>query len=87
MGVLRQHDRTPKVTFPKKFQEKDKTLMPRSETMVGRIHDESTLLSLAHACHQAAKLTQRATLDEFLAIKDEILADEKYPDENKYYPD
>jgi hypothetical protein len=77
----------PKIVFPKKFQEKDGFLLPRSEMMVGRLYDESTLLTVAHVCHQAAGLTQRPPLDQFLAQKDEILTGEEYPDENRYYPD
>jgi Asp-tRNA(Asn)/Glu-tRNA(Gln) amidotransferase A subunit family amidase len=77
----------PKIAFPKKLQEKEGVLMPRSEMMIGRLYDESTLLAVAQACHQAARLTKRPPLDQSLAQKDEILAGEEYPDENKYYPD
>jgi len=77
----------PKIVFPKAFQKKDGFLMPRSEMMVGRLYDESTLLAVAQACHQAAGLTQRPPLDKFLSQKDEILAGEEFPDDNKYYPD
>jgi hypothetical protein len=55
--------------------------------MIGRVYDESTLLALAHACQQRAPLNERPPLGQFLAEKDEILAGEKFPDENKYYPD
>ena len=44
-------------------------------------------LALAHACQRAIGLTQRPPLETFLAQKDEILADEEFPDENKYYAD
>jgi Asp-tRNA(Asn)/Glu-tRNA(Gln) amidotransferase A subunit family amidase len=77
----------PKIAFPQTFQKKDGFLLPRSEMMVGRLYDESTLLAVAQACHQAAGLTQRPPLDRFLSQKDEILAGEESPDENKYYPD
>jgi Asp-tRNA(Asn)/Glu-tRNA(Gln) amidotransferase A subunit family amidase len=77
----------PMVVFPKTFEKKDGLLMPQSSMMIGRLYDESTLLTLAHACQQRAHLTQRPPLDQFLSQKDEILAGEKFPDENKYYPD
>jgi hypothetical protein len=52
-----------------------------------RREDESTRLTLAHACQRAIGLTQRPPLDQFLAQKDEILAGEEFPDENKYDTD
>jgi hypothetical protein len=75
------------LVFPKKFEHKDGFLMPKPEMMIGRLYDESTLLALAHACQRAAGLTQRPPLDQFLAQKDEILAGEEFPDENRYYAD
>lgn len=77
----------PMLVFPKQFEQKDGFLMPKPEMMIGRLYDESTLLTLAHACQQVAELTQRPPLDQFLAQKDEILAGEEFPDENRYYPD
>jgi Asp-tRNA(Asn)/Glu-tRNA(Gln) amidotransferase A subunit family amidase len=77
----------PMVVFPKKFEKKDGLLMPQPGMMIGRLYDESTLLTLAHACQQRAQLTQRPPLDQFLSQKDEIFAGEKFPDESKYYPD
>jgi Asp-tRNA(Asn)/Glu-tRNA(Gln) amidotransferase A subunit family amidase len=77
----------PMVVFPIGFEKKDGHLMPQPGIMMGRLYDESTLLTLAHACQQRAGLTQRPPLERFLSQKDEILADEKFPDENKYYPD
>ena len=77
----------PMLVFPKKFEQKDGFLMPKSEMMIGRLYDESTLLALAHACQRAAGLNQRPPLDQFLAQIDEILAGEEFPDENRYYPD
>lgn len=77
----------PMVVFPRSFERKDGFLIPKSEMLIGRLYDESTLLAVAHACQQAARLTQRPPLDQFLAKKDEILADEKFPDDNKYYSD
>ncbi|HWB14176.1 MAG TPA: amidase [Pirellulales bacterium] len=77
----------PMIALPKKFEEKDGLLLPKPQTMIGRIYDESTLLALAHACQRAIGLTQRPPLDRFLAEKDEILAGEELPDENKYYTD
>jgi Asp-tRNA(Asn)/Glu-tRNA(Gln) amidotransferase A subunit family amidase len=77
----------PMVVFPKTFAKKDGHLMPQPAMMIGRLYDESTLLALAHACQQRAQLTERPPLDQFLSQKDEILADEKFPDESKYYPD
>jgi len=55
--------------------------------MIGRVYDESTLLALAHACQRSIGLARRPPLDQFLARKDEILAGEEFPDENKYYAD
>ncbi|HET6883013.1 MAG TPA: amidase [Pirellulales bacterium] len=77
----------PKVVFPRKFEEKDGLPLPQPQRMIGRIYDESTLLTLAHACQRAIGLTQRPPLDQFLAQKDEILAGEEFPDESKYYTD
>ncbi len=77
----------PMAVLPKTFEAKDGFLMPKPQRMIGRIYDESTLLALAHACQRAMGLTQRPPLDQFLAQKDEILAGEEFPDENKYYTD
>ncbi len=77
----------PMIVFPRKFEAKDGFLLPRPQMMIGRVYDESTLLALAHACQRAIGLTQRPPLKEFLAQKDEILAGEEFPDENKYYTD
>ena len=77
----------PMIVFPKKFESKDGFLMPKPQMMIGRVYDESTLLTLANACQRAIGLTQRPPLDQFLAQKDEILAGEEFPDENKYYTD
>jgi Asp-tRNA(Asn)/Glu-tRNA(Gln) amidotransferase A subunit family amidase len=77
----------PMIAFPRKFEVTDGCLLPKPETMIGRIYDESTLLTLAHACQRAIGLTHRPPLDQFLAKKDEILAGEEFPDENKYYTD
>lgn len=77
----------PMITLPKKFETTDGYPLPRPHNMIGRIYDESTLLSLAHACQRAMGLTQRPPLDQFLAQKDEILAGEEVLDPNKYYTD
>jgi hypothetical protein len=77
----------PMIVFPKKFEAKDGVLLPKPQMMIGRVYDESTLLALSHACQRAIGLTQRPPLDQFLAQKDEILAGEEFPDENKYYTD
>ena len=77
----------PMIAFPRKFEAKDGFLLPKPQMMIGRVYDESTLLTLAHACQRAIGLTQRPPLDQFLAQKDEILAGEEFPDENKYYTD
>jgi Asp-tRNA(Asn)/Glu-tRNA(Gln) amidotransferase A subunit family amidase len=77
----------PMIVFPKKFEAKDGLLLPKPQMMIGRVYDESTLLTLAHACQRAIGLKQRPPLDQFLAQKDEILAGEEFPDENKYYTD
>ena len=75
----------PMITFPRKFEEKDGVQMPRPHWMIGRVYDESTLLALAHACERALGLKRRPPLEGFLAKKDEILAGEDFPDENRYY--
>jgi Asp-tRNA(Asn)/Glu-tRNA(Gln) amidotransferase A subunit family amidase len=77
----------PAITFPMKFEATDGFLLPKPQVMIGRVYDEGTLLALAHACQRAIGLTQRPPLDQFLAQKDEILAGEEFPDENKYYTD
>jgi Asp-tRNA(Asn)/Glu-tRNA(Gln) amidotransferase A subunit family amidase len=68
----------PKICFPKALEQQDGFPMPSSLMMVGRVHDESTLLTLAHACQRAIGLSQRPPLDQFLAQKDEILAGEEF---------
>jgi len=77
----------PIVAFPKKFEERDGFQMPHPLMLIGRIYDESTLLALAHACQRSIGLMPRPPLDQFLKEKDEILAGEQFPDENKYYTD
>ena len=77
----------PKVVFPRMLEEDGGFLLPRPQMMTGRVYDESTLLALAHAYQRAIGLTNRPPLDRFLAEKDEILKDEKFPDENKLYID
>jgi Asp-tRNA(Asn)/Glu-tRNA(Gln) amidotransferase A subunit family amidase len=77
----------PMIAFPRKFEATDGFLVPKPQTMIGRVYDESTLLTLADACQRAIGLTRRPPLDHFLAQKDEILAGEEFPDENKYYTD
>ena len=77
----------PMIAFPRKFEPTDGFLLPKPQTMIGRVYDESTLLALADACQRAIGLTLRPPLDQFLAQKDEILAGEEFPDENKYYTD
>ena len=61
--------------------------MPKPQTMIGRVYDESTMLALAHACQRAIGLSRRPPLDQFLAQKDAILAGEEFPDEDKFYTD
>jgi len=63
----------PMVVFPKKFEQKDGLLMPQSEMMIGRLY-ESTLLTLAHACHPNIQLLNRPPLEQLLAPKEELLA-------------
>jgi Asp-tRNA(Asn)/Glu-tRNA(Gln) amidotransferase A subunit family amidase len=77
----------PAITFPMKFEATDGLPLPKPQVMIGRVYDEGTLLALADACQRAIGLTQRPPLDQFLAQKDEILAGEEFPDENKYYTD
>jgi hypothetical protein len=77
----------PMIAFPRKFEATDGFLLPRPQVMIGRVYDEGTLLALADTCQRAIGLTQRPPLDQSLAQKDEILAGEEFPDENKYYTD
>jgi Asp-tRNA(Asn)/Glu-tRNA(Gln) amidotransferase A subunit family amidase len=77
----------PMTTFPKKFEATDGFVLPKPQMMICRVYDESTLLALAHGCQRSLGLTQRPPLDQFLAQKDEILAGEEFPDENRYYSD
>lgn len=77
----------PAIVMPKKFEAQDGFLLPKPQIMIGRIYDESSLLALAHACQRAFGLTARPPLDQFLPQKDEILAGEELPDEDKYYTD
>jgi hypothetical protein len=60
---------------------------PEDLKHVRAIELDNSLLALAHACQRAIGLTQRPPLDQFLAQKDEILAGEGFPDENRYYTD
>lgn len=77
----------PKITLPGIVEEHNGILKPRPQFMTGRIYDESTLLAMADASQRTLGLAQRPSLDHFLAQKDEILKDEKFPDENKLYLD
>lgn len=77
----------PMIALPKKFEAQEGLLMPKPQMMIGRVYDESTLLALAGACQRAFGLAARPPLEQFLAQKDEILAGEELPDENKYYAD
>jgi Asp-tRNA(Asn)/Glu-tRNA(Gln) amidotransferase A subunit family amidase len=77
----------PMITLPRKFEATDGCLLPKPLSLIGRVYDESTLLALAQACEQSIELSQRPPLDRFLAQKDDILAGEEFPDENKYYTD
>jgi hypothetical protein len=53
--------------------------------MIGRLYDESTLLTLADAYERVLGLSERPPLEKFLADKDKFLAGEVFPDENKLY--
>jgi Asp-tRNA(Asn)/Glu-tRNA(Gln) amidotransferase A subunit family amidase len=77
----------PVVAFPKKFERDQGFLVPRPQLMAGRAYDESTLLALVDAFERAIGLKERPPLERFLAEKDQILKDEKYPDENRLYLD
>jgi hypothetical protein len=77
----------PKITVPDGYKPADGFLQPQAQTMVGRVYDESTLLALAEAYQRALGLGQRPPLEEYLANKDEFLAGEEIPDENKLYED
>lgn len=59
----------------------------RAKDLIDRIYDESTRLPLADAPQRALGLAYLPPLDQFLAEKDEILKDEKFPDENRRYLD
>ena len=56
----------PAITFPRKFETQDGFPMPKPQTMIGRVYDESTMLALAHACQRAIGLARRPPLDQFL---------------------
>ena len=77
----------PVMVFPHKFEKESGLLMPQAQMLTGRAYDESTLLAVADACQRAIGLKERPPLDEFLAQKEEILKDEKFPDETKLYTD
>lgn len=77
----------PVTVFPNAFEQKGGLQVPRPQMMVGRAYDETTLLALADAYQRAVGLTKRPPLERFLAEKDQILKDEKFPDENKLYTD
>ena len=77
----------PVTAFPKKFEKKGGLLMPEPQMLAGRAYDESTLLAVADAYQRAIGLKERPPLEKFLAEKDQILKDEKFPDETKLYTD
>lgn len=77
----------PKVVFPRKYDEITGHQIPRSQMMIGRIYDESTLLRLATAHQAALSLTHRPPLDRFLAEKDIILSSDEVLDDTKLYLD
>ena len=54
---------------------------------MGRAYDESTMLAFADAWQRVIGLKERPPLEKFLAEKDQILKDEKFPDESKLYTD
>ena len=75
----------PMVTFPRKFEMTDGFKMPKPHALIGRIYDETTLLTVSHACQRALGLTQRPSLDQFLELKDQFLEGEESLDVNRYY--
>jgi hypothetical protein len=77
----------PLVTFPAKYEQDHGFLVPRPRWLVGRAYDESTLLALADAYQRAVGLKERPPLEKFLAEKDQVLRDEKVPDETMLYTD
>jgi Asp-tRNA(Asn)/Glu-tRNA(Gln) amidotransferase A subunit family amidase len=77
----------PVMVFPKKLEKEGEFLMPKPQMLVGRAYDESTLLALADAYQRAIGLKERPPFEKFLAEKDQILKDEKLPDETKLYTD
>lgn len=77
----------PKVVFPRSFDLIRGQVVPRSQMMIGRIYDESTLMHLAGAHQAMLGLSQRPPLDAFLAKKDEFLAGEEVLDDSKLYVD
>ena len=77
----------PKIVFPRKHELEDGNFVPQPQRLLGRVYDESTMLALADACQRAYGLTRRPQLDSFLARKEEFLANEEFPNENKLYVD
>ena len=77
----------PKVVLPRKYDEIGDHVVPRSQMMIGRIDDESTLLRLGAAYQAALSLSRRPPLERFLAEKDRILTRDEVLDETKLYLD
>jgi len=77
----------PKVVFTKQIKEVEGFRVPQPRRMIGRLYDETTLLTLADAYERALGLNERPPLEKFLADKDKFLAGEVFPDENKLYDD
>ncbi len=87
MGLVRQYDRASGDRVPEEVRSEGRFPVAKTANHDWPRYDESTLLTLAHACQRAIGLTQRPPLDQFLAQKDKILAGEEFPDEDKYYTD
>ena len=78
----------PAITFPRKFETQDG--FPNAKAA----NDDRTRLRREHHARARPRLPAghwtcagRPPLDQFLPQKDEILAGEEFPDENKYYTD
>ena len=60
-------------------------LAKTGQVMIGRVYDESTLLTLAHACQRAIGITHRPPLDPFLA-KDRFSREKSSPKKTNTTP-
>jgi Asp-tRNA(Asn)/Glu-tRNA(Gln) amidotransferase A subunit family amidase len=59
----------PKIAVPDAYPLVDGFVQPHSQSMIGRVYDESTLLALADAFQRSLNLKERPPLEDFLAEK------------------